>query len=142
MIPTVYIGRDFFDDPCGRYYTDGDGSGEEFREEVLKPLLTSLPKLRVNINIDVEGYDSSFLVEAFGGLIKHGYFTSEKVREKLIIETTDSEYEFFEKKINEYILKAKYNSEEYKSSKEKAISLGVYKSIISKDFVNELIRNK
>lgn len=141
MIPTVYIGKDFFDDPFGRYYTDGDGSGEEFREEVLKPLLMKLPKVKININENVEGYGSSFLVEAFGGLIKHGYFTKEEVRNKLIIETTDSEYEFFLKKIHEYISSAKYKSEKYISSKNKAIDSGAFKGLISKEFVKEIINN-
>ena len=135
----LYIGKNFTDDPSGRYYTDGDGSGEEFREEVLKPLLNELSNLTINIDDNVEGYGSSFLVEAFGGLIKHGYITKEKLLQKLKIEYTDEEFEMYYEKIYEYIDEAEYNTQPYTSRREDAISKKIYKQTINKDFVNKMI---
>lgn len=139
----LYIGRFFSDDPSGRFYTDGDGSGEEFREEVLKPVLTGLPtekELVINIDDNVAGYGSSFLVEAFGGLIKHGYFKNEEVRRRLKIEFKDEDFYFYKKKIMQYIDEAVFDSVPYKSTKKVAISKGYFKELIDKDFVVSLIK--
>lgn len=133
------IGKDFFDDPWGRFYTDGDGSGEEFREEVLKPLLERKLKIKLNISDDVEGYGSSFLVEAFGGLVKYGYFNKDYLFERIEIVYTFSDFGFYKNKIINYISSAKYNSSEYVSSKDKALELGVFKNKICKKFVMQLI---
>lgn len=132
----LLIGINFSDDPSGRYYTDGDGSGEEFREEVLRPLLSIHDKILIDIDTNVQGYGSSFLVEAFGGLIKHGYFTNEVVLDKIEIIFSLKDFEFYEKKIHQYIVDARYNSEVYISSKELAIKRGVYKGSIDKSFLN------
>ncbi|MBO2617669.1 MULTISPECIES: STAS-like domain-containing protein [Shewanella] len=137
--PTLYIGDNFSDDPAGRYYTDGDGSGEEFREEVLKPLLSQLNSLEINIDKNVEGYGSSFLVEAFGGLVKHGYFTKDEVNSKINISYENSDYEFYKRKIIKYINESHYNSEKYVSSKESAINSGVFKETIDKSFVRDIL---
>jgi len=135
----LYIGECFSDDPSGRYYTDGDGNGEEFREEILKPLLKSLNHLIVNISRNVEGYGSSFLVESFGGLIKHGYFSKDEVLSKLTIENESEDYEFYKKKIFQYINEANYDSEKYISSKSKALKNGDYENLIDKSFVQKWI---
>lgn len=132
----LLIGIDFSDDPSGRYYTDGDGSGEEFREEILRPLLSRDEQILIDIDTNVQGYGSSFLVEAFGGLIKYGYFTSEFVLKKIQLEYILTDFEFYEKKINQYIVEARYNSEVYISTKEQAIKEGVYKGSIDKSFLN------
>lgn len=36
---TIYIARDYSDTPAGRYKSDGNYSGERFREELLYPAL-------------------------------------------------------------------------------------------------------
>ena len=62
--------------PGPRYKKDGPGSGESFREEVLKPALRKAISEggRVNVVLDnVAGYGSSFLEEAFGGLVRSGF---------------------------------------------------------------------
>lgn len=137
--PILFIGDSFSDDPAGRYYTDGDGSGEEFREEVLKPLLSKLNNLEINIDKNVEGYGSSFLVEAFGGLIKHGYFQKDELIKKIKISYKNIDYKFYADKIQSYINEAKYNSEKYISSKSEAKSKGVFKGIIDKSFIQDII---
>ncbi|WP_205690326.1 STAS-like domain-containing protein [Comamonas serinivorans] len=68
----ISIARDFSTVPAGRYATDGDVSGEVFRECLLRPVL--LKGLQVTIDLDdTEGYGSSFLEEAFGGLVREGF---------------------------------------------------------------------
>jgi hypothetical protein len=66
------ISSDYTDAPGGRLITDGEYSGEDFREEVLRPLLASLGSdeiLEINFD-DSYGYPTSFLEEAFGGLAR------------------------------------------------------------------------
>ncbi|ESE39675.1 STAS-like domain-containing protein [Shewanella decolorationis] len=137
--PILFIGDSFSDDPAGRYYTDGDGSGEEFREEVLRPLLSELNNLEINIDKNVEGYGSSFLVEAFGGLIKHGYFQNDELSKKIKISYSNIDYKFYKNKIQSYINEAKYNSEKYISTKSEAQKKGVFKGIIDKSFIQETL---
>lgn len=73
MKRTIDIARDFSDVPSGRFPEDGDFNGQRFREEFLVPLLNE--KNFIDIVLDnAEGYGSSFLEEAFGGLVReHGY---------------------------------------------------------------------
>lgn len=117
---TFNIGKDFSPDPIGRYRTDGDRSGETFREDYLKPIITSLgpdEKLEIIIDDGVESYGSSFLSEGFAGLVKYGYITSEELLSKIIIKYTDEDFVFFEKKIIEYIKKTQFNSKSYETKK-------------------------
>lgn len=62
--------------PGGRYYTDGEHSGQEFREEVLVPLIQEAIQRDTPVLIDfggVRGMPPSFVEEAFGGLLRdHG----------------------------------------------------------------------
>lgn len=117
---TLNIGKDFSNDPYGRYRTDGDSSGEVFREDCLKPSLQKLgagEKLVVVLDDDVEGYGSSFLVEGFAGIVKYGYMTSDELLDKIELKFKNPEYEFYKNRILQYIRDAKYNSQEYKSTK-------------------------
>ncbi|MDG9979552.1 STAS-like domain-containing protein [Ectopseudomonas oleovorans] len=117
---TLNIGKDFSLDPAGRYYTDGDGSGEEFREQKLLPALKSLrpgEKLEIILDDGVEGYGSSFLVEGFAGVVKFGHYTQEELLQIIEIKHTDEDFAFYKNKIIEYITEAKYNSKTYTPSK-------------------------
>lgn len=117
MTDVLNIGKDFSPDPSGRYRSDGDGSGEAFREDFLKDRVLSLEpgkKLVVILDDGVEGYGSSFLTEGFAGMIKYGYIEGQDLLNKLVIQFTDPDFEFYKNKIIEYIGKAKYNSKVYK----------------------------
>src|SRR5882757_7483305 len=102
----INIGKDFSDTPWGRYPDDGPVSGERFREELLKPALQNDGKVCVSID-DAEGYGSSFLDEAFGGLVRKGYYTSERLNEVLKIECKDPDYMIYRDLIWKYINEAK-----------------------------------
>lgn len=133
------IGNDFCKNPSGRYYTDGDGSGEEFREDFLVPILRFLQekgeKLTINIDTNVSSYGSSFLVEAFGNIVKYGYFTSCYLKDNIIIEYKSPIFKIYSNKIEKYILDADFDSEKYLSTKDLAISNKVYNGTIKKTFL-------
>jgi hypothetical protein len=57
--------------PAGRFRADGPYSGQRFREEKLVPALRSGGNVTVDLN-GVSGFGSSFLDEAFGGLVRSG----------------------------------------------------------------------
>lgn len=117
------IGKEFSPDPAGRYYSDGNASGEQFREEVLvdkiRGSLNNSETLVLVLDDGVESYGSSFLSEAFGGLVKYGYFDAQTLLRVLSFEYSDSEFDFFENRIIEYIKAAKYDSATYKTTREK-----------------------
>ncbi|MFB9242347.1 STAS-like domain-containing protein [Massilia antarctica] len=69
--------------PAGRYLSDGPFSGERFREEILLPALRGGKRISVDLDGAV-GFGSSFLEEAFGGLVRAGLHETE-LRQKLVI---------------------------------------------------------
>lgn len=70
----IYINvKDFSEFPGPRRESVGPNSGEKFRETELLPKLLENPLEPITINLDgTAGYGSSFLEEAFGGLIRSG----------------------------------------------------------------------
>jgi len=79
----------FTDTPGGRFKKNGPKSGEEFREDVLIPLIKKLsPKETIHIVLDgAYGYAISFLEEAFGGLVRK--LGKQEVLNKLEFECND-----------------------------------------------------
>ncbi|SFF82230.1 protein of unknown function [Duganella sp. CF458] len=65
----INIAKEFSAYPVGRFYTDGPDSGERFREEFLAPAMKDGGLVRVELG-GTEGYGSSFLEEAFGGVVR------------------------------------------------------------------------
>ena len=80
----IKIAKDYSETPLGRYPADGDYNGTRFRDEVLRPALQAEDEVIVDID-DVEGYGSSFLDEAFGGLVREGYFDAKDLQGRLKI---------------------------------------------------------
>lgn len=79
----INIARDFTTTPGARYIKDGPFSGEEFRQKFLEQHLKD-PKNESIIEVifdGVEGYATSFLEEAFGGLAR--IFGKERCLKKL-----------------------------------------------------------
>lgn len=81
----VSVARDFSRFPAGRYLTDGKNSGERFRGMLA-------PKLKAgSVRVDLDGtmgYGSSFLEEAFGGLVRTGFAINE-LKERLSFSSSD-----------------------------------------------------
>lgn len=84
---------DFTKFPLGRYSSDSSGSGEIFRREKLLPALkSSSEKLIINLDGTKGAIGSSFLEEAFGGLIRLEGFTLEELNNRLVIDTINGMY--------------------------------------------------
>lgn len=71
-IAIIDVGRDFTRYPAGRDKKDGPFCGEIFRQRFLEPRLAKRERVIVNLDSALS-YGSSFLEEAFGGLIRLGY---------------------------------------------------------------------
>jgi hypothetical protein len=84
----ISVARDFSRFPAGRFRTDGPASGEEFRDRLLVPPLSSGALVTVNLDGTV-GYGSSFLEEAFGGLVRHRGLTAAALRQQLQLQARD-----------------------------------------------------
>lgn len=96
----INVAKDFSDDPFGRYIEDGEFNATTFREHHLVPKLKALTKdekLTVDFSDISTGLGSSFIEEAFGGLIRDG-FTKDFLYEKLIYKFPLKFYEVQAKK--------------------------------------------
>lgn len=82
---------DWCTSPAGRFRSDGPFSGEAYREDVLLPALAVFDLVTVDLDGGF-GFGSSFLEEAFGGLIRSGRFTKETLRSKLVIRSSMKTY--------------------------------------------------
>lgn len=85
------VAKDFSRVPAGRYETDSNYSGEKFRACLVNELakLTSCERLTVLMD-GTFGYGSSFLEEAFEGLVKKCGFTAKDLHDKMVIESSDA----------------------------------------------------
>lgn len=85
MTKILTVATDFSKSPAGRFFTDGPNSGQRFREELLYPALQS-----GKVEVDLDGVltmGSSFLDEAFGGLVREKGFKPGVLRDKLVVKS-------------------------------------------------------
>lgn len=86
---TINIASQFSRYPAGRYKADGPYSGEAFRDDFLIPKLRQ-SDTRIVVQLDgARGLASSFLEEAFGGLVRAG-FGPELLHDRLVLESNDA----------------------------------------------------
>lgn len=97
----IAIAEQFSKTPAGRHLTDGPFSGENFRETFLLPALQDGSNVEVNLDGTL-GYGSSFLEEAFGGLVRAGLRQAD-LKRRLKIKSTRK---FYENRIWRYIADA------------------------------------
>jgi hypothetical protein len=76
--------------PGPRYKHLGSSSGEAFRELLTKKLLETDALLQIDLD-GAAGYGSSFLEEAFGGLIREGKVSLSKVQ-SIVFKSEDEPY--------------------------------------------------
>lgn len=100
----INIATDFSDSPGGRFIKQGPKSGEEFRKTFLEKHFSDGSNQTIKINFDGSfGYATSFLEEAFGGLVrKFGY---EKIKNRL--EFISEENPTYIEKVVKYMNEAK-----------------------------------
>lgn len=108
MAHTINIAQDYTPYLGGRYEEDGDGNGTTFRKKFLVPVLTDTGSAQIEIVLDgVAGYPSSFLEEAFGGLVREEGFSAEQLLKKLVFVTQKPGFKRFVMQIEDYIRSAK-----------------------------------
>ena len=85
----ISVAKDFSTVPLGRFPDDSTFNGTVFREEWLLPALAKHDTLQIDFD-GAEGYGSSFLEEAFGGLVRlHGFNPSDLLRRISLISKED-----------------------------------------------------
>ncbi len=85
----INVSRDYTRFPAGRYVSDGRFSGERFRNDFLIPALKLADKVEVQFDGTL-GPGSSFLEEAFGGLLRAGFAPSELAKQLEISASDES----------------------------------------------------
>ncbi len=102
----INISKDFTDTPGARYKSEGEYSGELFRETILIPKYVEAIAAKKQLKIELDGgygYATSFLEESFGGLARE--YDIQEVLRTLIFESNDEPGLINE--ITEYIKKAR-----------------------------------
>lgn len=89
MQKIVNVANDFTRFPSGRYKRNGPTSGEEFRDRFLLPVIRAGDQVKVELDGTI-GYGSSFLEEAFGGLVRALGDESLDIRSIVALETSNS----------------------------------------------------
>lgn len=90
---TINIASDFTPYPAGRFRSDGEYSGERFREEVLRPAFENVDYDTITVDLDgAAGFGSSFLDEAFGGLVRSCGFAVSDVLRRLVVKSNRPNY--------------------------------------------------
>lgn len=106
----IDIASEFSAYPSGRFETDGQFNGELFRTKFLVPALSKVAKQGDQVVIvDIDGvrtFGSSFLEEAFAGLIRLRIFDKRFIKKHLAIHCSKSHLQFFKKSIEETIDRA------------------------------------
>lgn len=84
----IDVGKDFSKFPGGRYMNDGPFPAEKFRKEHLVPALKDGGRVEIDFNSAL-GAGSSFLEEAFGGLVREEGFDANDLTERLSFTPTN-----------------------------------------------------
>jgi hypothetical protein len=82
------IAKQYTPYPAGRFKKNGNGSGEGFREVLVQMLNNSANKIKLIMD-NTYGYGSSFLEEAFGGLVRVNNLSPQEIRQRIDFDTKD-----------------------------------------------------
>lgn len=103
----IKIASAFSSTPGPRYKIEGENSGEEFRESVLRVIINKAVENNAKIIVDLDGtagFGTSFLEESFGGLIRIDKFDYSKIDKLLFIISNEEPYLIDD--IKQYLLEA------------------------------------
>lgn len=106
MDKIISISKDFSRYPTGRDDGDGPFNGQKFRVNYLVPALKNSDHVIVYLD-GPRGYGSSFLDEAFAGLVTKEGFKKEDLALKLKIKFDKPLYQMYEREIWDYINEAR-----------------------------------
>jgi hypothetical protein len=90
QVKVINVAKDYSEEPIGRFPTDSDFNGQKFREEYLLPALRKFDKVIVELD-GAEGYGSSFLDEAFGGLVRVDKLSKQDILNRLELVSEEDE---------------------------------------------------
>lgn len=106
----IDIANDFSTYPAGRTKADGDNHGEKFRSQLLVPALKRIEAgeaKSVEVLFDgARSYGSSFLEEAFGGLVRIEGFSKDFLNEHLKLQANSKTYRIYTDLARKYIDRA------------------------------------
>lgn len=100
----ISIAQKFTRTPGPRYIKEGKFSGELFRKTILKDIVSEAITKNEELTIVLDGaagYGTSFLEEAFGGLIREDKIPYNDLKRVLVFVTKEEPY--LEDDINEYL---------------------------------------
>lgn len=95
MSKSISVARDFSPTPGSRYESEGDFSGEVFRRDCLLPAVREAIASHSTLTINLDGtagYATSFLEEAFGGLVRVEGHKIEDLRKVLQFVSLEEDY--------------------------------------------------
>ncbi|MFT4129983.1 STAS-like domain-containing protein [Labrys sp. (in: a-proteobacteria)] len=105
-VEVISISGDYSSTPAGRTMADGPFNGQRFRDDFLIPAIRSAigQHTKVIVNFDgADSYSSSFLEEAFGGLVRSQVFPYEILRASLELQASDPIYAPFVADARQYM---------------------------------------
>jgi len=102
MTRIINIAQDYTKFPGGRYPGDGPGNGTTFRTKFLVPALKSGEPIVIQLD-GAAGYPSSFLEEAFGGLVRVEKINPEKILSSIKFEANSPGFQRHIPRITSYI---------------------------------------
>ena len=84
----INVVKDFSRSPGARYPSEGNFSGQEFREQLLSPKLKEAIDADVKLRVILDGsagYATSFIEEAFGGLVRENAYSLDQILDTVVI---------------------------------------------------------
>jgi hypothetical protein len=111
----IEIAKDFSPTPIGRTRKTGDQNAVDFRSDILIPKLLEAEKRGEVLEVLLDGvfaYTSSFLEEAFGGLLRDPRVDANLVKNHLRVICNSRAYEAARRDANKYIQDAIHANEE------------------------------
>lgn len=109
---TISVAKSFSRFPAGRYTSDGPHSGQRFRDDFLVPAMRKPGEVTIDLDGTL-GYGSSFLEEAFGGMVRLSGFSASEIHAKFVIKSRDrSLINEIWKYVDEAIAKGKTTNEQ------------------------------
>lgn len=83
----INLALDYSPFPAGRYIKDGPYTGEGFRKNLLVDAIRNNDVVVIELDGTL-GYGSSFLEEAFGGLVREEGFSANELEKKLELKSS------------------------------------------------------
>ena len=102
MSQEIVIARDFSQTPGGRSRRMGPKSGEEFRDLIISRLRQFPGELTVILD-GVDGYGSSFLEEAFGGLFRQKEIPVNDIRTRVHVVARAPAFVTYKREAEDYM---------------------------------------